>query len=65
MEQVIWTLKEKWVHRHRCERQVYALRVISDWISFYNQRCPHRALNIMTPDAAYAAILSRDLSRNR
>lgn len=58
VERVIRTLKEQCVHRHRFESQVHALRVIGDWISFYNGKRPHQALKMMTPDAAYAATLT-------
>nr|WP_164514328.1 transposase [Xanthomonas axonopodis] len=33
----------------------HALRVISDWIGFYNRQRP---LKMMTPDQAYAATLT-------
>ena len=46
------------MHLHRFERQTHALRVIGDWIAFYNQQRPHQALRMMTPDAAYAATLT-------
>jgi putative transposase len=58
VERVIRTLKEQCVHRHRFESQAHALRVIADWIAFYNQQRPHQALKMMTPDAAYAATLT-------
>ena len=58
VERVIRTLKEQCVHRHRFESQVHALRVIGDWIAFYNRQRPHQALKMMTPDAAYAATLT-------
>ncbi len=58
VERVIRTLKEQCVHRSRFESQTHALRVIADWIAFYNQQRPHRALKMMTPDAAYAATLT-------
>lgn len=31
--------------------------VIGDWIALYNQKRPHQALKMMTPDAADAATL--------
>ena len=40
VERVIRTLKEQCVHRHRFETQQHAIRVISDWIQFYNFRRP-------------------------
>ncbi|WP_290439238.1 integrase core domain-containing protein [Xanthomonas oryzae] len=58
VEQVIRTLKEQCVHRHRLESQTHALRVIADWIAFYNPQRPHQALKMMTPNAAYAATLT-------
>ncbi len=58
VERVIRTLKEQCVHRHRFESQTHALRVIADWIAFYDQQRPHQALKMMTPDAAYAARLT-------
>ncbi|WP_248279462.1 integrase core domain-containing protein [Xanthomonas campestris] len=58
VERVIRTLKEQCVHRHRFESLAHALRVISDWIGFYNRQRPHQALNMMTPDQAYAATLT-------
>ena len=51
---VIRTLKEQYVHRHRFENQQHASRVIGDWIQFYNTRRPHQALGMKTPAAAYA-----------
>ncbi|MEX3557462.1 MAG: hypothetical protein VB135_03290 [Burkholderia sp.] len=30
------------MHRHRFESQTHALRVIADWIAFYNQQRPIR-----------------------
>lgn len=58
VERVIRTLKEQCVHRHRFESQTHALRVISDWIGFYNRQRPHQALKMRTPDEAYAATLT-------
>ncbi|MEX3583649.1 MAG: integrase core domain-containing protein, partial [Burkholderia sp.] len=40
MERLIRTLKEQCVHRHRFESQTHALRVIADWIAFYNLTTP-------------------------
>jgi putative transposase len=53
VEQVIRTRKAQWVHRHRFESLQHASRVISDWISFYNQRRPHQALGMKTPVEAF------------
>jgi putative transposase len=49
LERVISTLKEQCVHRYRFETLQQATRVIGDWISFYNYRRPHQALNMKTP----------------
>src|SRR5690625_1983417 len=54
VERVIRTLKEQCVHRHRFETQQHAMRVIADWIQFYNFRRPHQALGMKTPAEAYA-----------
>ncbi len=54
VERVIRTLKEQCVHRHRFENTQHAMRVIGDWIQFYNTRRPHQALGMKTPDEAYA-----------
>ena len=40
--------------RHRLESQQHAMRVIADWIQFYNFRRPHQALGMKTPAEAYA-----------
>ncbi|MES1992747.1 MAG: integrase core domain-containing protein [Pseudomonadota bacterium] len=55
IEHVIRTLKAQCVHRHRCETQRHAMRVIGDWIPFYNYRHPHQALGTKTPTEAYAS----------
>lgn len=54
VERVIRTLKEQCAHRHRFESQQHAVRVIGDWIQFYNHRRPHQALGMKTPAQAYA-----------
>ncbi|HOB44332.1 MAG TPA: integrase core domain-containing protein, partial [Bacillota bacterium] len=36
------------------ESQQHAIRVIGDWIQFYNHRRPHQALGMKTPAEAYA-----------
>ena len=53
VERVIRTLKEQCLHRNRFESQQNAMRVIGDWISFYNNRRPHQALGMKTPAEAY------------
>jgi putative transposase len=52
VERVIRMLKEQYVHRHRIESLQHSIRVISDWIGFYNQRRPHQALG-KTPVEAF------------
>ncbi len=54
VERVIRTLKDQRVHRHRFETLQHAMRVIADWIGFYNHRRPHQALGMKTPAEAYA-----------
>ena len=54
VERLIRTLKEQCAHRHRFETQQHAMRVLSDWIQFYNFRRPHQALGMKTPAEAYA-----------
>jgi putative transposase len=54
VERVIRTLKEQCAHRHRFESQPHAMRVIGDWIAFYNHRRPHQALGMKTLAGAYA-----------
>jgi putative transposase len=48
VERVIRTLKEQCIHRQ------HATRAIGDWISFYNHRRPHQALDMKTPAEAFA-----------
>ena len=36
-------------HRHRFGTQWHAMRVIGDWIQFYNHRSPHQGLGMKTP----------------
>ena len=62
IERVIRTLKEH-VHRHRFETRQHAMRVIDDWIPFYNHRRSHQALGMRHPPRR---MLQRpDLRRNR
>ena len=65
VERAIRTLKEPCVHRHRLESQTRTLGVIADWISFHNPKRLHRALRMMTTDAAQAAGHPHDPSRKR
>lgn len=54
VERLIRTLKEQCAHRHRFETQQRAMRVISDFIQFYNFRRPHQTLGMKAPSEAYA-----------
>ena len=51
---LIRTLEEQCAHRHRFENQRHAMRVIGDWIQFYNHRRPHQAHGMKTPAEAHA-----------
>ncbi len=53
VERFIRTLKEQCVHRHRFESIQHAMRVIGDWIAFYNNRRPYQALAMRTPAEAF------------
>jgi putative transposase len=53
VERVIRPMKEQCVHRRRFESQTHAMRVIGNWIAFYNNRSPHQALGMSTPARAY------------
>ena len=53
VERVIRTIKEQCVHRQRFETLQHASRVISDWIGFYNQKRPHQALKMKTPNQVF------------
>ena len=41
------------VHRQRFETLQHASRVLGDWIGFYNQKRPHQALRMKTPNQAF------------
>lgn len=58
VEQTMRTLKVQCAHRHHVERESHAQRVIEGWSTFYCRQHPLRALEMMTPDAAYAATSS-------
>ncbi|WP_202924030.1 integrase core domain-containing protein [Rhodovulum sulfidophilum] len=53
VERFIRTLKVQCVHRHRFESTQHAMRVIGDWIAFYNHPRPHQALAMRTPVKAF------------
>jgi putative transposase len=54
VERVIRTLKEQCVHRQSFDSIQRATRAIDDWISFYNRRRPHQALDTKTPAEAFS-----------
>ncbi len=54
VERVIRTLKEQCIHRQRFDSLQHATRAIGDWISFYNHKRPHQALDMRTPAEAFA-----------
>lgn len=54
VERVIRTLKEQCIHCRRFDSIQHATRAIGDWISFYNHRRPHQALDMKTPAEAFA-----------
>ncbi len=41
------------MHRQRFETLQHASRVISDWIGLYNQKRPHQALKMKTPNQVF------------
>ena len=53
MERLIRSLKEQSVHRHRVKSLAHASRVIGDWIQLYNQKRPHQAIAMRTPNEAF------------
>ncbi|WP_336099476.1 integrase core domain-containing protein [Roseovarius sp. CH_XMU1461] len=53
VERFIRTLKAQCVHRHRFESIQHAMRVIGDWITFYNNGRPHQTLAMRTPAEAF------------
>jgi putative transposase len=55
VERVIRTIKEQCIHRQRFDSIQHATRAISDWISFYNHRRPHQALEMKTPAETFAS----------
>jgi putative transposase len=54
VERVIRTIKEQCIHSQRLDSIQHATRAIGDWISFYNTRRPHQALDMKTPAEAFA-----------
>ena len=54
VERVIRTLKEQCVHRQRFDSIQHAMRAVGDWISFYNHRRPHQALDMKTAAEAFS-----------
>ncbi len=53
VERVIRTIKEQCVHRQLFETLQHAARVLGDWIGFCNQKRPHQALKMKTPNQAF------------
>jgi len=51
---MIRNLKAQCIHRHRFETLQYDIRVIGDWIQFYNHQQPHQALEMKTQAVALA-----------
>ncbi len=49
VERVIRPLKEQCIHRQRFDSIRHAARTLGDWISFYNNRRPHQALDMKPP----------------
>ena len=56
MERLIRSLKEQCVHRHRFESLAHTSRAIGDWTQFYNQKRPHQALAMRTPNEAFQLV---------
>ena len=54
VERLIRTIKEQCIHRQRFDSIQHATRAIGAWISFYNTRRPHQALDMKTPAEAFA-----------
>ena len=54
VERVIRTIKEQCIHRQRFDSIQHQTRAIGDWITFYNHRRPHQALDMKTPAEAFA-----------
>ena len=52
MERLTRSLIEQCVHRHRFESLAHASRTIGNWVQFYNNRRPHQALAMRTPNEA-------------
>lgn len=48
------TVRLVYALEERFETIQYPARVISDWIRFYNHRCPHQALGMKTPAETFA-----------
>jgi putative transposase len=59
----LWkTIKYEEVYLHAYDTVADAKVGIARYIDFYNRRRPHRALDGMTPDAVYFALLSASLA---
>lgn len=62
IERLWHPLKYEAVYVHEMSTGHAAHRVIGDWISFYNQKRPHSALDGNTPDMAYGMTEKRKLA---
>jgi len=59
----LWrSLKYEAVYLYEMGNGFAAKRVISDWISFYNTKRPHSALDGHTPNMAYRTTQTRNLA---
>lgn len=59
----LWrSLKYEAVYLHEMGDGFAAKRIIGDWISFYNTKRPHSALDGATPDMAYSTTQIRNLA---
>ena len=62
IEQLWRLLKYEAVYLHEMSNSHAAQSVIGDWISFYNHKRPHSALDGNTPDMAYGIIEKQKLA---
>lgn len=54
VERVIRTIMEQCIHRQHFDSIQHATRAMGDWISVYNTKRPHHALDMKTPAEAFA-----------
>jgi putative transposase len=56
----LWrSLKQEAIYLEEIQDGFQARRVVKDWITFYNNKRPHSALDRQTPDDAYWACLKQ------